>query len=57
MVDLALLFLTGVSRNRAFRLPVCKRSLESFVLSGSGSMCQPYIDSVTVKSNINIESI
>ena len=56
MVDLALLFLAGVPQNRAFRLPVC-RSHESFVLSGSGSMCQCYIDSVTLKSNINIESI
>ena len=55
-MDLALLFLAGVPQNRAFRLPVC-RSHESFVLSVSVSLCQHYIDSVTLKSNVNIESI
>ena len=39
--------LAGVSLNRAFRQLVSRKSLESFVLSGWGSMRQPYIESAT----------
>ena len=37
--------LAGVSRSRAFRQPVSRKSRESFLLSGWGSMRQPYTES------------
>ena len=46
-----LLFLAGVCRSRAFRHPVGRKSHESFVLSGWGCKCQPYIESVTALSD------
>ena len=50
-----LLLLAGVSRSRALRQPVSRKSRESFVLSGWDSMCQPYIESATALSDSDFQ--
>ena len=47
------LLLAGVSRSRAFRQPFSRKSHESFVLSGWGSMHQPHIESTIYQTYYN----
>ena len=51
------ILLADVSQSRAFRQPVRRKSSQSFVLSGWGSMCQPYIESATALSDKHVSVV